>query len=265
MKKLVLLSSLAVFFVFAACTAVPITGRKQLSLVPDSQLSQLSDSSYKQIISESEIITSGKDVEMVRNVGGKIAMAAEAFLKENGLEAEISSYSWEFNLIKDDATANAFCMPGGKIAVYTGILPATKNETGLAVVVGHEVAHAIAKHGSERMSQSLIVEYGGAALAHLASEKPQETQNLVMTVYGAGANVGLILPYSRKHELEADRIGLILMARAGYDPSDAVRFWETMSGGASSGMEILSTHPSDTKRISEIKQHIPEAMEYYQK
>lgn len=264
MKKIIVVS-FQLFFLFMGCSTVPITGRSQFSLVPDAQIAQLSESNYRQIISESEIIAEGKEADMVRTVGGKIAKAAEAFLKENGLEAQISSYSWEFNLIKDSETVNAFCMPGGKIAVYTGILPMTQTETGLAVVIGHEVAHAIAKHGAERMSHSLLSDFGGAALSQLASEKPQETQQLILAAYGAGTNLALILPYSRKHELEADRIGLVLMARAGYDPSDAVRFWETMGAGSDGGPEILSTHPSDSKRISEIKKYIPEAMEYYQK
>ncbi len=265
MKKVIVLFSLSILFVLTGCTTVPITGRSQLSLVPASQLTQLSNSNYRQIISESQIISTGKDAVTVKTVGEKIAKAAEEFLRESGLESEIPSYSWEFNLIKDDKTVNAFCMPGGKVAVYSGILPVTKTESGLAVVIGHEVAHAIAKHGAERMSQSLLVDFGGIALSTLSQEKPEATRNLIMSVYGAGTNIGIILPYSRKHELEADRIGLILMARAGYDPSDAVRFWQAMSDGAAGGADILSTHPSDSKRISEIQKYIPEAMEYYHK
>jgi Putative Zn-dependent protease, contains TPR repeats len=263
MKKYLLL--LSAVLVFSACQTVPITGRKQISLVSNSQVTQLSSDSYRQMLEESDIVKTGAQADMVRKVGAAIAKSAEDFLRENGLESEVLTYSWEFNLIKEDDTANAFCMPGGKIAVYTGILPYTKNEAGLAVVMGHEVAHAIAKHGAERMSQSLLIDYGGAAFSYMIANKPAETQQLLMTAFGAGTQIGIMLPYSRKHELEADRIGLILMARAGYDPNSAVTFWQDMSGGNSGGSDILSTHPSDSRRIDEIKSLIPEAMPYYKK
>lgn len=263
MKKFTVLF---LFVFIIACQSVPITGRKQLSLVSSSQISQLSDESYKEVLKESQVITSGAEADMVRKVGKEIAKSAEDFLIDNGLESEIANYSWEFNLIKEDNTANAFCMPGGKIVVYTGILPYTKNAEGLAVVMGHEVAHAIASHGAERMSQSLVVDYGGTALSMMIANKPAETQQLFMTAYGAGTQLGVMLPYSRKHELEADRIGLILMARAGYDPNAAVAFWQGMSAGKSdSGSDLFSTHPSDSKRIEELKRLIPEAAPYYKK
>lgn len=263
MKKIVFLVLLSFI---AACQTVPVTGRRQLSLVSTSQIAQLSNESYREVLNESQVITSGAQADMVRKVGKEIAKAAEDFLSESGHAAEIANYSWEFNLIKEDKTANAFCMPGGKIVVYTGILPFTKNAEGLAVVMGHEVAHAIANHGAERMSQSLVVDYGGTALSLMIANKPSETQQIFMTAYGAGTQLGVMLPYSRKHELEADRIGLILMAKAGYDPNAAVIFWQGMSDGKSaSGSDIFSTHPSDAKRISELKKLIPEALPYYKK
>ncbi|MCL2334810.1 MAG: M48 family metallopeptidase [Endomicrobia bacterium] len=262
MKRIITL--LAVLFVIG-CTTVPITGRRQLSLVSDSQVSQLSAQEYQQTLQKSTVITTGADVQLVRTVGVQISKAAEAFLRDSGLESEIAGYAWEFNLIKEDQTVNAFCMPGGKIVVYTGILPYTKDATGLAVVLGHEVAHAIAKHGAERMSQEMIAQGAGTLTSILVSNKSEQTQQLVMTAYGLGSQYGVLLPYSRKHELEADRIGLILMARAGYDPNKAVAFWQRMSAGGSSTPEFMSTHPSDATRINDLQKYIPEAMQYYKK
>ncbi|MCL2800004.1 MAG: M48 family metallopeptidase [Endomicrobia bacterium] len=263
MKKILVI---AFFVLTAGCSSVPITGRKQLSLIPDSQITQMSLQSYNELINQSEIAKTGEQAELVKKVGKEITEAAEAFLRENGLESEISNYSWEFNLIKEDKTVNAFCMPGGKIAVYTGILPVTKNADGLAVVIGHEVAHAIAKHGNERMSQALVAQFGGNVLSAIAAQKSEQTQQLIMLAYGAGTQLGVLLPYSRKHEYEADRIGLILMARAGYNPNAAVIFWQDMSAGSSGQTsDFFSTHPSDSKRIENLKNLIPEAMRYYKK
>ena len=203
---------------------------------------------------------------MVNRVGKRIAAAAEEFLKEAGAQDKIENYQWEFNVIKDDETANAWCMPGGKVAVYTGILPYTKNDAGLAAVLGHEVAHAIAEHGNERMSQALVAQLGGVALAVALKDKPNETQQIFMAAYGITANVGALLPYSRLHENEADRIGLTIMAKAGYNPNEAVRFWQAMSEkGGSRPPTFLSTHPAPESRIEKIKSHIPEAMRYYKK
>ena len=263
MKKFLFIA----FFVFiSGCSSVPITGRKQLSLVPDAQVTQMSLQSYNELITQSEIVKTGAQADLVKKVGREIADAAEAFLRENGLESELDGYFWEFNLIKEDKTVNAFCMPGGKIAVYTGILPVTKNADGLAVVLGHEVAHAIAKHGNERMSQELVAQFGGNVLSVITAQKSEQTQQIAMLAYGAGTQIGVLLPFSRKHELEADEIGLILMARAGYNPNYAVTFWQDMSaGGSGATAEIFSTHPSDSKRIESIKSLIPAAMRYYKK
>lgn len=249
-----------------ACAQVPITNRQSLSLLPESQLATMSLQEYDKVLKESKLSSNQQQVEMVRRVGLKIAKSAEAFLAEAGMQSQIKNLKWEFNLIVDDKLANAWVMPGGKAAVYTGILPYTQDETGLAVVLGHEVAHAIAGHGNERMSQGLLAQMGGVALSVALSQNSAATQNLFMQAYGAGASVGLLLPYSRLHESEADRIGLTLMARAGYDPREAVPFWQRMNKqGERRPPEFLSTHPAPESRIANIKKYIPEAMPYYRK
>jgi predicted Zn-dependent protease len=252
--------------VILACATVPITERKSLHLVPESELLTLSLQQYQEVLQQSKLSGDRQKTEMVRKVGNRIARAAEAFLQERGLQDTIKNYQWEFNLIEDDKTVNAWVMPGGKAAVYTGILPYTRDETGLAVVLGHEVAHALADHGNERMSQALLAQMGGMALSVALSSQPKETQALAMAAFGAGATVGFILPYSRLHESEADHIGLILMARAGYDPRAAVPFWERMNQAPGSRPpELLSTHPAPETRIADIKARLPEALPYYDK
>jgi predicted Zn-dependent protease len=262
-----LLIAAAVAALLSACATVPITERRSLHLVPESELLTLSLQQYQDVLQESRLSGDRQQTALVRKVGNNIARAAEAFLREKGLQDKVREYQWEFNLIEDDKTVNAWVMPGGKAAVYTGILPYTQDETGLAVVLGHEVAHALADHGNERMSQALLANMGGLALSVALSQRPQETQQLFMTVYGVGANLGFLLPYSRLHESEADRIGLTLMARAGYDPRQAIPFWERMSKqeGKSSPAEFLSTHPAPATRIADIKKYIPEALPYYEK
>lgn len=255
---------LAAIMLFVGCSTVPITGRRQISLVPQSQLIASSMDSYNQLLSQSKISNDPQKTQMVVTVGNKIAKSAEQFMRENGMEKELQNYHWEFNLIEDDKTVNAFCMPGGKIAVYTGILPVTKDETGLAVVMGHEVAHALANHGGERMSQLLIRQMGATSLSVALSKQPAQTRELMMQAYGVGTEVGILLPYSRNHELEADHIGLILMARAGYDPRAAIPFWQRMSeSGGKRPPEFLSTHPAPEKRIEDIRSELPEALKYY--
>lgn len=261
MRKIILLITL-IFFM--GCATVPITGRKQLSFIPQGQLLTLSDQNYKEVLSQSRISSDSNWNATVNRVGQKIAASAETFMRENGMESEIKNYKWEFNLIDDPKTVNAFCMPGGKIVIYTGILPVAQDEIGLATIMSHEVAHAIANHGGERMSQQLLVQLGGLSLEQAMKSKPAATQKIMMQAYGAGTQVGVLLPYSRSHESEADHIGLILMARAGYDPSKAVAFWERMnalSGGKT--LEFLSTHPATSRRISDINREIPEAKKYY--
>ena len=262
-----ILSLFIIFSFLMACAEVPITHRRSLQFLPESELATLSLQEYDKVLKNSKLSKNTQKVEMVRRVGFKIAKAAEAFLAEAGMQSQIKNLNWEFNLIEDDKVVNAWVMPGGKAAVYTGILPFTKDEKGLAVVLGHEVGHAIAGHGNERMSQGLLAQMGGVALSVALSQNSAATQNLFMQAYGAGATIGLLLPYSRLHESEADRIGLTLMARAGYDPSEAVPFWERMNKqeGKSRPPEFLSTHPAPESRIANIKKYIPEALKYYQK
>lgn len=258
------LFSLAAILFLIGCSTVPITGRKQLSFIPQGELMTLSDQSYKDVLSKSTISMDASWNSKVTEVGQKIAGSAEVFMRENGMEKDLANYKWEFNLIQEDKTVNAFCMPGGKIVVYTGILPVVKDTDGLATVMSHEVAHAIANHGGERMSQELVVQAGGMGLAQITKSKPVLAQKILMQAYGAGSQVGVLLPYSRSHESEADRIGLVLMARAGYNPKNAVAFWERMSAlGGSKPPELLSTHPANARRISDIQKEIPEAEKYY--
>jgi len=258
------ISRLVILLFFIGCSTVPITGRKQLSFIPQTELLTLSDQSYKDTLSKSTLSTNAVQTAEVAEVGQKIAGAAETFMKENGMAKDIANYKWEFNLVQDDKTVNAFCMPGGKIVVYTGILPVTQDKNGLATVMSHEVAHAIANHGGERMSQELLVQAGGMGLAQITKSKPVLAQKILMQAYGAGSQVGILLPYSRSHESEADHIGLVLMARAGYDPKTAAAFWERMNTmGGATPPEFLSTHPATSRRISDINKEIPEAEKYY--
>ena len=201
---------------------------------------------------------------MIKTVGGRIANAVQQYFTSKGQASALQDYKWEFNLIKNDSVINAWCMPGGKVAVYTGILPLTKDETGMAIVLGHEISHAVAKHGDERMSQGLLEQLGGTALEVALRNKPQQTQALFMNAYGLGATLGFALPYSRLQESEADHLGLIFMAMAGYDPNAAIPFWERMSqSGGAKPPEFLSDHPSDQTRIENIQKLMPEAMTYY--
>ncbi len=266
MRRNFWLLAVSFFFFLTACTTVPITGRQTLHLVPSSQLVSLADQQYSDVLKKSKLSTDPAKVQMVRSVGVRIAAAAEGFMRQQGRASELQGYKWEFNLIDDDKMVNAWCMPGGKVAVYTGILPITQDENGLAVVVGHEVAHALARHGDERMSQGLLVQLGGIGLSLALAQQPAATQQIFMNAYGIGANVGYILPYSRVQESEADHIGLDLMAMAGYDPHAAVPLWERMNkAGGPKSPEFLSTHPAPESRIKEIQALMPEAMQYFKK
>jgi predicted Zn-dependent protease len=262
MKKRAILFA-AMVVVLIACATVPITGRRQLSFIPETTINQLAFSQYDSIVSTSKIET-GANAQMIKTVGGRIAAAVQQYFTEKGQANALADYKWEFNLIKNDSTVNAWCMPGGKVAVYTGILPYTKNDTGMAIVLGHEISHAVAKHGDERMSQGLLEQLGGVALSVALKDKPQQTQAIFMSAYGVGATLGFALPYSRLQESEADHLGLIFMSMAGYDPHAAIPFWERMSqSGVAKPPEFLSDHPSDQTRINNIQKLIPEAMTYY--
>lgn len=249
-----------------SCSTVPVTGRRQLDLIPASQLMTLSFDSYKQVMKENKLSTNVAWTNMVKNCGSRIQRAVESYMTQNKLKSQLNGFQWEFNLIESE-TVNAFCMPGGKVAFYTGIMPLCQDEVGVAVVMGHEVAHAIANHGGERMSQGLIQQMGGVALAVALKEKPESTQALAMAAYGVGTTVGGVLPFSRLHETEADKLGIIFMAMAGYDPREAPKFWQRMSAlnKGNKPPEFLSTHPSDQTRISNLNKAMPEALKYYKK
>jgi len=264
MKKLkILFLSIITVLSIISCSTVPLTGRKQLNLIPANEMLSLSYQQYDQFLTENKVSNDKKNTALVKKVGTNIQHAVEKYLAENNLSNRLDGYKWEFNLVQDDQV-NAWCMPGGKVVVYTGILPITKNEIGLAVVLGHEIAHAIAEHGNERMSQGLVQQLGGAALSVALRDKPQLTQDLFLTAYGVGSTIG-ILSYSRTQESEADHLGLIFMAMADYNPNAAVDFWQRMAemNKGSKPPEFLSTHPSDQTRINDIKNWLPEALKYY--
>lgn len=264
MKTKILLSSLLSLSLLQ-CQKVPVTGRRQLDFIPASEMQSMSYTNYKEFLGGHQLSSNAEKAAMVKRVGENIKRGVEQYMAQNNLTSRLKGFQWEFNLV-EDPTVNAWCMPGGKVVVYTGILPVVQDETGLAVVLGHEIAHAIAEHGSERMSQELITQMGGTAMNIALASKPAETKALFNTVYNTGSQVGVLLPYSRLHESEADHLGLIFMAMAGYDPSKAVEFWQRMKAqGGAKPPQILSTHPSDEQRIQKIQKELPEAMKYYKK
>lgn len=265
MRKLVVFL-LCIAILLIACQTVPVTGRRQLGLIPAGTINAMSADNYNDFVAKHKVIKGTAQTHMVQRIGKRIQKGVEHYFAEQNMSERLNGYEWEFNLVEDE-TVNAWCMPGGKVVVYTGILPVAKNEAGLAVVMGHEIAHAVAGHGNERLSQGLLVQMGGMALSTALAEKPRETQNLFMAAFGLGAQVGILLPYSRLHESEADHLGLIFMAIAGYDPHNGVDFWERMASSKKDAAppQFLSTHPSDATRINNIKALIPEAMAYYRR
>ena len=268
MKKIV--TMLLPFFIFSfvaiSCSTVAITGRKQLNIIPNSEMLSTSFQQYNEFMLANKLSADGNNSNMVKRIGFNVQNAVQRYFAENNRAEQLDGYNWEFNLI-ESADVNAWCMPGGKVVVYTGILPLTQDESGLAVVMGHEIAHAVAEHGNERMSQILLTQLGGMALSEALGSQPQQTRDLWLGVYGLGAQVGVLLPYSRTHESEADRLGMVFMALAGYDPNVAIGFWERMAAHnqGQAPPEFLSTHPSDKTRIEDIKKYLPEAMRYYNK
>ncbi|MCS7151135.1 MAG: M48 family metallopeptidase [Endomicrobia bacterium] len=253
MKKLLILFSLIIFIL--SCATVPYSQRKSVILFSSEQEMSLGEQAFAEVLKTSRISEDKEKVELIKRVGERIAKVADQ-----------PKYKWEFILIDDNNTVNAFCLPGGKVAFYTGILPLCQDEDGIAVVMAHEIAHAIARHGAERMSQGMIAELGQNIVALAVEKKTPEARKAILTAYGLGVTVGVLLPYSRQHEYEADYIGLILMAKAGYDPNKAVEFWQRMlklQEGKTTIPEFLSTHPNDKNRIENIKKHLPEALKYY--
>ena len=249
-----LLGGALLWLLESGCATVPITGRRSFNIIPDSQAEALGADAYQQVLSGAKLIRSGEEYERVVRVGRRLAAVSDQ-----------PNLSWEFSLIDDPKTVNAFCLPGGKVAVYTGILPVAANEAGLAVVMGHEIAHAIARHGSERMTNELALQVGQVGLSEILGRRDATTRQLVLSAFGAGATVGVMLPFGRSQESEADRIGLHYMARAGYDPAEAPRFWERMAAASGGGQPpaFLSTHPSHETRVRQLEAWIPEARTEY--
>lgn len=267
MKKILVLFALTSTS-FLACHKNAFTGRSQLNLIPEAEIQGMAFSQYQQFISTNKVLNpaNNQNAVMVKRVADRLIVAITQYANANGFGGELANFKWEVNLV-EDKNVNAWCMPGGKIVVYTGILPVTQNETALAIVMGHEIVHALAKHGSERMSNGLLQQFGVVALQAAIANKPQETQMLFNQAFGIGTNVGLMLPFSRKNELEADKFGLMYAALAGYDPREAINFWTRMSqvGGGQKPPEFLSTHPSDERRIADLQAIMPEVLQKYYK
>ena len=252
----------AISGLLSACSSVPFSDRKQMTLIPESQMLSMSRSQYSEVKSKSKIVTGTSDAQRIQRVGRNLSIEIDQWLKEEGINR---TFEWEFVLINSDQV-NAWCMPGGKVAFYTGIMRYCDSDDAVAVIMGHEIAHAICRHGNERMSAQLLTLAGGVALAVALREQPSQTRNLWLLAYGVGTTVGAILPFSRGHESEADRLGLYLMARAGYDPRESVAFWQRMKQGKKTSVpEFLSTHPSHETRIKNLQKEMPKAMVEYQK
>jgi len=250
----------------AGCSNNAVTGRKQLTLLSESQLQEMALTEYKTFLSQNKVLSTSanRDAEMVRRVGSRIANAITQYYGKQGKGDILNGYQWEFNLV-DSKEINAWCMPGGKVVVYTGLLPVTQNEAALAVVLGHEITHAVAGHGNERMSEEMVAQGLGAVGSVLTSGNAQ-VNSVFNNIYGPGAQVGVLLPNSRKQEYEADHFGLIFSAMAGYNPREAIPFWQRMAQASSGGQkppEFLATHPSDENRIAKLQGYMDEALKYY--
>jgi predicted Zn-dependent protease len=262
--KTTFLTAATFILAFSSCNKNAITGRRSMDLIPESEMITMSLTEYDKFLTEHKPLSeSDKRTIMVRTVGTKIQHSVEKYYADKGLSSQLNGFKWEFNVV-DENVVNAWCMPGGKVVVYTGLLPVTQDEASLAVVMGHEIAHAIARHGNERMSQGMIVQFGGTVLSTAMSQKPAVTQALFGQAFGLTTNLGM-LKYSRTHETEADKMGLVFAAMGGYNPEAAISFWERMAqaGGGQKPPELLSTHPSDETRIASLKAFMPEAKKYY--
>jgi predicted Zn-dependent protease len=267
MIKKIILATLAFVTVTTSCKKDKITGRRPLKLIDEQQMIGMSVKAYAEFLAKNPPLPdTDPRVQMVKKIGDAIRKGVEQYAKEKGDPGRLNGYKWEFHVV-DNKTVNAWCMLGGKIVVYTGLLPITQNENALAVVMGHEVAHAVARHGNERMSQAVAAQTGGNILSVVlvGSGVSQGYSDIFLQSYNVGSTLGL-LKYSRKHESEADKLGLIFMAIAGYDPNEAIGFWQRMAkAGGGGGLEIISTHPSDERRIKDLKKFMPTAMKYYKK
>jgi predicted Zn-dependent protease len=257
MKKLYVFAS--ILLLFSGCASNPLLGRSTMAFVDNRELFPASFAQYEAFLNENTVVSGTEDSAMVSRVGARLANAAQKWLASEGYSRYLDDYKWEYKLVLDN-TVNAWCMPGGKIVVYTGILPLTQTEEGLAVVLGHEIAHALLNHGQQRMSAGVLQEIGAVGLSLVVGNQSSESQALAMTAYGAGSSLFGTMPFSRKHESEADHYGLILMAIAGYNPDEAIPFWERMAAlGGGGTPEFLSTHPSDETRIKQLEAWLPEA------
>lgn len=259
LKRAILLFVTAI--IAFSCSQVFLTGRKQMLLIDQGQITSLSNQAYTDIMKESKLSTNSAHIKMVREVGNNITDAVGRYIKEKGSDRVLEGITWKFDLIESDQV-NAFCLPNGNIVFYEGIMKLTNTPDLVAVVMGHEIAHALAKHGNERMSQEMLVGTVGQALSAYIGTENQKNQALFQLAFGVGSQLGVTLPYSRKHEYEADKLGLILMAMAGYDINVAPGFWERMSDGKAGTMEFFSTHPSDANRVKQIRAVLPEAAKY---
>ncbi|WP_026969929.1 M48 family metallopeptidase [Algoriphagus terrigena] len=262
MKKITII--FAIGLLVYSCAKVPLTGRSALAVVSNDEIQPLVNEEYKKAIAADKNLTSTADGQKVVRVGKKMAAAVETYLISEGYQELVDDFAWEFNLLESEQV-NAWCMPGGKVAFYTGIMPVTQDETGIAVVMGHEIAHAVASHARERMSNGMAINMGMSAVSAAMGQNPTMTQQLLLQSIGMGSELGM-LSFSRKHELEADEMGLIFMAMAGYDPRQAPIFWERMEAkGGEAPPEFLSTHPGPGRRIEKLNANMPKALEYYKK
>lgn len=258
MKRIIIYTLLTLFLI--SCSTVPITGRKRVNFVSDAQILPVAFAQYSGFLQQNKLSVNATKTLEIKTVGKRISSAVDRFMRANGMESEADSYKWEFNLI-EDKLVNAWCMPGGKVVFYTGILPICKNTDGIAAVMGHEVAHAFAKHGQERMSTGQMQQFGGIAVAVATANNPKKAQ-IWNTVYGIGTQVGIMLPFSRTHEREADRLGLVFMLMAGYDGREAAQVWVRMSqrpGAENAPPQFMSTHPSNQSRIADLNGYLAEA------
>jgi predicted Zn-dependent protease len=254
-----------VALVLVQCATVPLTGRKQFTMIPSSQILSLSSDSYSKVLKENKISSNTQYINTVTQVGHNITQAVEEYFAGQNQSSLLNGYAWEYHVLVSKEM-NAWCMPGGKIAFYEGIMPVCIDADGVAVVMSHEIAHAIANHGNERMSQELAVQMGGMALDVALTQKPEATRQIALSAFGVGSSVGVLLPFSRKHESEADELGLYFMAMAGYNPAKAIDFWQRMMAQSKGAPpEFLSTHPSDQTRIDQLKTRMGKAMEFYNK
>lgn len=263
MKYIIL--PIALLSLLYACTTNKVTGKKQLNIISSAQMLSLSEAQYKQVLQQSKVITGTTEAKKVTEIGKRLASVVTKYYSEKGMEAEMANYKWEYNLI-ESKDVNAWCMPGGKIAVYTGILPVTQNDDALAIVMGHELAHALAEHGKQRIHQQLGTELASLGLQGMLAGKPQQTRDAFLSAFGVATTLGYILPFSRKQELEADKLGLQFAAMAGYNPEEAIPLWQRMAALSKGNKppEFASTHPAEETRIAALQQQMPAAKKLYE-